>query len=90
MCIRDSVNAVSPGVVPTPGYDLLGLTKEQVQGFVDLQVATIPLGRAGVPDVVSYTHLQAVANRRLMDPNPRSITEDEAVGIYRRTLYSHA
>jgi NAD(P)-dependent dehydrogenase (short-subunit alcohol dehydrogenase family) len=32
------VNAVSPGGVPTPGYDLMGLTKEQVKGFVDLQV----------------------------------------------------
>jgi alcohol dehydrogenase class IV len=33
---------------------------------------------------------QAVANRRLMDPNPRAITEDDAVGIYRRTLHAHA
>jgi alcohol dehydrogenase class IV len=32
---------------------------------------------------------QAVANRRLMDPNPRPISEAEAVGIYRRTLHSH-
>jgi len=30
---------------------------------------------------------QAVANRRLMDPNPRVITEDDAVDIYRRTLH---
>ena len=47
------VNAVSPGVVPTPGYDLIGLTKEQVQGFVDFQVTTIPLGRVGVPDEIA-------------------------------------
>ena len=46
------VNAVSPGVVPTPGYDLLGLTKEQVQGFVDFQVQSIPLGRVGTPDEI--------------------------------------
>jgi alcohol dehydrogenase class IV len=32
---------------------------------------------------------QAVANRRLMDPNPRPITEAEAVDIYRRTLQAH-
>jgi alcohol dehydrogenase class IV len=32
---------------------------------------------------------QAVANRRLMDPNPRPITEGEAVDIYRRTLQAH-
>ena len=47
------VNAVSPGVVPTPGYDLMGLTKEQVQGFVDFMVTTIPLGRVGVPDEIA-------------------------------------
>jgi len=47
------VNAVSPGVVPTPGYDLMGLTKEQVQGFVDSMVTTIPLGRAGTPDEIA-------------------------------------
>ncbi|MBC7809235.1 MAG: SDR family oxidoreductase [Akkermansiaceae bacterium] len=47
------VNAVSPGVVPTPGYDLLGLTAEQVQGFVDAQVAGIPLGRVGTPDEIA-------------------------------------
>lgn len=32
---------------------------------------------------------QAVANRRLMDPNPRPITEADAAGIYRRTLQVH-
>jgi NAD(P)-dependent dehydrogenase (short-subunit alcohol dehydrogenase family) len=47
------VNAVSPGVVPTPGYDLMGLTKEQVQGFVESMVPYIPLGRVGVPDEIA-------------------------------------
>jgi NAD(P)-dependent dehydrogenase (short-subunit alcohol dehydrogenase family) len=47
------VNAISPGVVPTPGYDLLGLTKEQVQAFVDSQVTAIPLGRVGTPDEIA-------------------------------------
>ncbi len=47
------VNAISPGVVPTPGYNHLGLTKEQVQGFVDMQLATIPLGRVGTPDEIA-------------------------------------
>lgn len=46
------VNAVSPGVVPTPGYDLLGLTQEQVQAFVDVQAQGIPLGRVGTPDEI--------------------------------------
>lgn len=47
------VNAVSPGVVPTPGYDLLGLTPEQVQGFVDGQAQSIPLGRVGTTDEIA-------------------------------------
>lgn len=47
------VNAISPGVVPTPGYDLLGLTSEQVQGFIDVQVQNIPLGRVGTPDEIA-------------------------------------
>ena len=49
------VNVVSPGVVPTPGYDTLGLSKEQVQGFVDAQVAAIPLGRVGTTDEIAKT-----------------------------------
>lgn len=47
------VNAISPGVVPTPGYDLMGLTPDQVQGFVAAQVAHIPLGRVGTPDEIA-------------------------------------
>ena len=30
----------------------MGLTKEQVQGFIDSQVANIPLGRVGTPDEI--------------------------------------
>jgi NAD(P)-dependent dehydrogenase (short-subunit alcohol dehydrogenase family) len=47
------VNAISPGVVPTPGYDGLGLTAEQVQGFIEVQVQNIPLGRVGTPDEIA-------------------------------------
>jgi NAD(P)-dependent dehydrogenase (short-subunit alcohol dehydrogenase family) len=47
------VNAVSPGVVPTPGYNLVGLTEEQVQGFIAAQLINIPLGRVGVPDEIA-------------------------------------
>ena len=46
------VNAVSPGLVPTAGYDLLGLTQEQIHGFVDAQLQTIPLGRVGTPEEI--------------------------------------
>lgn len=47
------VNAISPGVVPTPAYSLMGLTEEQIQGFVTNQVNTIPLGRVGTTDEVA-------------------------------------
>lgn len=47
------VNAISPGLVPTPGYDLLGLSADQVQSFVATQENTIPLGRVGTPDEIA-------------------------------------
>ncbi|MBD2527730.1 SDR family oxidoreductase, partial [Nostoc sp. FACHB-133] len=47
------VNAISPGVVPTPGYDHLGLNDKQLQDFVDSQTSTIPLGRVGKPDEIA-------------------------------------
>jgi NAD(P)-dependent dehydrogenase (short-subunit alcohol dehydrogenase family) len=43
------VNAISPGYVPTPAYDQLGLTLESVQPVVD----NIPLGRVGTPDEIA-------------------------------------
>ncbi|MEH2406753.1 glucose 1-dehydrogenase [Nostoc sp.] len=47
------VNAISPGVVLTPGYDHLGLNDQQLQEFVDSQASTIPLGRVGKPDEIA-------------------------------------
>jgi NAD(P)-dependent dehydrogenase (short-subunit alcohol dehydrogenase family) len=47
------VNAVSPGTIPTPAYDHLGLTEEQIQEFIAAQAATIPLGRVGTPDEIA-------------------------------------
>jgi NAD(P)-dependent dehydrogenase (short-subunit alcohol dehydrogenase family) len=41
------------GAAPTPGYDLLGLTKDQMQGFEDVQLANIPLGRVGTADEIA-------------------------------------
>jgi NAD(P)-dependent dehydrogenase (short-subunit alcohol dehydrogenase family) len=51
------VNVLSPGVVPTPGYDGLGLNPEQIQGFIDIQAAVIPLGRVGTPDEIAKAAL---------------------------------
>jgi NAD(P)-dependent dehydrogenase (short-subunit alcohol dehydrogenase family) len=47
------VNALSPGVTPTPGYNLLGLSEEQLKAFVESMASTIPLGRVGKPDEIA-------------------------------------
>lgn len=47
------VNAISPGMVPTPGYDHFGLNDEQLQEFITSQAKTIPLGRVGTPDEIA-------------------------------------
>ena len=39
--------------MPTPAYNLMGLTDEQIQGFVANQLNTIPLGRVGTTDEVA-------------------------------------
>jgi NAD(P)-dependent dehydrogenase (short-subunit alcohol dehydrogenase family) len=48
------VNAISPGVVPTPGYNTaLGMSQEAVNQFVSASVASIPLGRPGTTDEIA-------------------------------------
>lgn len=47
------VNVISPGTVPTPGYDNLGLTTEQMRQFLVSQAAATPLGRVGTPDEIA-------------------------------------
>jgi NAD(P)-dependent dehydrogenase (short-subunit alcohol dehydrogenase family) len=48
------VNAISPGVVPTPGYNTsLGMTEDQVDQFVQSQIGSIPLGRPGTTDEIA-------------------------------------
>jgi alcohol dehydrogenase len=73
-----------------PGCDADSLPDQlaSLAGKIGLQRA---LAATPVPDeALAPMARQAVASRRLMDPNPRPITEDDAVGIYRRTLYPHA
>ena len=51
---RIRVNAISPGIVPTPGYNTsLGMSSEQVEQYVASAVPAIPLGRAGTPDEIA-------------------------------------
>jgi len=48
------VNAISPGIIPTPGYNTsLGMTQEQVDQFVESSIANIPLGRPGTADEIA-------------------------------------
>jgi NAD(P)-dependent dehydrogenase (short-subunit alcohol dehydrogenase family) len=48
------VNAISPGVVPSPGYrNSLGMTEEQVKQYTDSVVGDIPLGRTGTLDEIA-------------------------------------
>ncbi len=47
------VNAISPGTVPTPGYDRFGLSDEELQTFIDSEAISIPLGRVGTPDEIA-------------------------------------
>ncbi|HEX4783937.1 MAG TPA: glucose 1-dehydrogenase [Candidatus Sulfotelmatobacter sp.] len=48
------VNAISPGIIPTPGYNTsLGMTQEQVDQFVQSSIPNIPLGRAGTTDEIA-------------------------------------
>ncbi len=43
------VNAISPGVIDTPGYRLIGLDEAQLGTFFADAAATAPIGRNGVP-----------------------------------------
>jgi len=47
------VNAVSPGVIDTPGYRLVGLDETQLAGFFAQTASTAPIGRNGVPSDVA-------------------------------------
>jgi NAD(P)-dependent dehydrogenase (short-subunit alcohol dehydrogenase family) len=43
------VNVVSPGFVPTPAYDYLGISAEMLEAAI----IDVPLGRAGTPDDIA-------------------------------------
>ncbi len=48
------VNAVSPGLTPTPGYETsLGMTAQEVDQYVQSAVAGIPAGRAGTTNEIA-------------------------------------
>ena len=48
------VNAVSPGVIPTPGYHTsLGMTEQQLDDYIQSVTPAIPLGRTGTTDEIA-------------------------------------
>jgi NAD(P)-dependent dehydrogenase (short-subunit alcohol dehydrogenase family) len=48
------VNAVSPGVIPTPGYHTsLGMTEQQLDDYIRPVTPAIPLGRTGTTDEIA-------------------------------------
>ncbi len=47
------VNAISPGMIDTPGLNGLAQSQEQLEQFKTSFVSTIPLGRIGSPDEVA-------------------------------------
>ena len=68
------VNAISPGVVPTPAYNLMGLSDEQLQEFVDSQANNIPLGRVGTtPGLIALTRIwRSLRSRVQLRANERT------------------
>jgi NAD(P)-dependent dehydrogenase (short-subunit alcohol dehydrogenase family) len=48
------VNAVSPGVIPTPGYHTsLGMTEQQQNDYIQSVTPAIPLGRTGTTEEIA-------------------------------------
>jgi NAD(P)-dependent dehydrogenase (short-subunit alcohol dehydrogenase family) len=47
------VNAVSPGIIKTPGHEKTGVTKDQLSGFFDYAATITPLARTGRDDEVA-------------------------------------
>lgn len=50
---RIRVNAVSPGVVITPGYSGLGMNDDQIKEYAAQSAAKTPAGRTGQPEEIA-------------------------------------
>jgi NAD(P)-dependent dehydrogenase (short-subunit alcohol dehydrogenase family) len=51
------VNAISPGPIPTPAFDKLGMSKEQMEGFTQVISQSVLLGRFGTSEEIAKTVL---------------------------------
>jgi NAD(P)-dependent dehydrogenase (short-subunit alcohol dehydrogenase family) len=47
------VNALSPGMIDTPGHNGLAQSQNQIEQFKTSFISTVPLGRLGSPDEVA-------------------------------------
>jgi len=56
------VNTISPGPIETPIFGKTGMSREQIEGFLDGMKAQIPLGRVGTADEVARTALYLAAD----------------------------
>lgn len=54
---RIRVNTVSPGPIETPIFGKTGMSEEQLAGFIDGMMPTIPLRRIGQPEEVAAAAL---------------------------------
>ena len=54
-----NVNAIAPGAIQTPGASagFVGINKEQAEAAAKAFIATIPLGRQGIPDDIARVAL---------------------------------
>jgi NAD(P)-dependent dehydrogenase (short-subunit alcohol dehydrogenase family) len=61
------INAISPGVIDTPAYRLIGLDETQLAGWFAEAANTAPLGRNGVPaDVAKVVSFLASDDSRFI------------------------
>ena len=51
------MNTISPGPIETPIFGKVGLTAEQLAGFTESLMTTIPLKRVGQPEEVAAAAL---------------------------------
>ena len=71
------VDAISPDVIPSPGYrNSLGMTEEQIKQYADSVVGNIPLGRTGTLDeVAKVVSFLASDENSYVNPTVYSVAE---------------
>jgi NAD(P)-dependent dehydrogenase (short-subunit alcohol dehydrogenase family) len=47
------INAISPGVIPTPGFEKIGVGTEALNSFIEHAKSVTPLARTGTDEEVA-------------------------------------